>query len=101
MARPWRPRKSPWLFGSFSHFGNEAVATPGDGRDVLGLVVSTQDLAQQEDLLTEVAFLDEGSGPHRLQEFVLRDDPRPLLDEQQQYVEGLRRQSLRNPVAEQ
>jgi hypothetical protein len=59
------------------------------------------DLAQQEDLLTEVAFLDEGSRPHRLQEFVLRDDPRPLLDEQQQYVERLRRQSLRNSVAEQ
>ena len=44
------------------------------------MVVPTQDLAQQEDLLTEVSFLDEGSGPQRLQELVFGDDPRPLLD---------------------
>ena len=80
MARPWRPRKSPWLFGSFSQFGNEAVATPGDGRNVFGLVVSTEDLAKQEDLLGKVSFLHEGSGPQRLQELVFGNDPRPLLD---------------------
>ncbi len=88
-------------FRALPHVGNEAVATPGDGRDVLGLVVSIQDLAQQEDLLSEVAFLDEGSRPHGLQELVFGDDPRPLLDQEQQQVEGLGRQRLRNALAEQ
>lgn len=67
--------------------GGELVAAARDGDDAGGAV--GEGLAQAEDVLGEVALLDEGTGPDRGDEVLLEDDAAGVGDEVEEDVEGL------------
>ena len=68
----------------------EAVAAAGNGFDQAAAgAVAGKGFAEKEDVLGEVALLDEGFGPEVAEEFVLGDDAIGVVDEEEEEVEGL------------
>ena len=64
------------------------------------LRVLPQGLAEQEDLLRQVAFFNGDIGPDRSEQFVFRDDAVTVRDEEHERIERLRRQRDRCAAAE-
>ena len=57
--------------------------------------------SDHENLLAQIRFLDEGLRPQRAEQLILRQDARPMPDQQRQQVERLGGHRLRNAAAEQ
>ena len=67
----------------------KAIATAGDGfYDFVAGCVFGEGFAEEEDLLGEVAFLDELPGPKGLEELVLGDNAVVVLEQVEEQIEG-------------
>ena len=76
---------------------HEAIAvTWHRGHAVAGI---DQRAPQQEDLLREVALLDDRSGPDERENLVLRERASVMLDQRDEQIEGFGRQRDRGAVA--
>jgi hypothetical protein len=74
--------------------GNKAVTSLGDGLDIGALVRTiAQHLPQVEDAPGEVSLLDEDAWPHSLQQLFFLDDVSCPLDEDEESLQVLRRES--------
>jgi hypothetical protein len=71
--------------------GRESIPVLRDGFDPSGRP-GAECLSQLRDLEREVGLLDEGAGPERRHQLLFRERAPRTADQQQQEVEGLRRQ---------
>jgi hypothetical protein len=82
----------------FRHVGRKTIAAARDGLDVVPLA---ERFAQDEDVLTEVALLDEAVRPERGHEHFFREKAPAALQQEEQELRGLRGQGDAGPVAAQ
>ena len=88
--------------GGFADLGDEAIAAPGDGLDVLlPAALLAQSLPQRGDVLRQVVLLDEAVGPDLPHQLLLAEHVAAVLHQREQGVESLRRQRHGTPLAEQ
>ena len=72
--------------------GDEPVASPWNGIDVVSTRVVAEGLAQQIHVLRQAVLLDERTSPYDVEEFLLPNRLTVPFDECQQQLSGLGRQ---------
>ena len=75
----------------FENFAGEAVSVSRQGFDPID-TLSSQRLSQRRDLKRQVRVFDERIGPKRGHEFFLRENSSAAFHQQEEKVEGFRRQ---------
>jgi hypothetical protein len=82
------------------HIRDEPIPAPRHRHDEAMLsALRAQRAAQCRDRLRQRVFLDDAPGPDRTQQFVARDHVVAVLDQEDECVEGLRRQRHGRAVA--
>ena len=89
--------------GRFSREGRgQSVTLSRDGLDVfLAVRRLAEGLANREDVVGEIGFLDGGVGPYGLDEFLLGHEAARIRGEHREHVERLRRERRRLAVLDQ
>src|SRR5271169_584168 len=75
------------------HFGDKAISDAGNGEDIaLTFLAVAEGFAQKKDVLAEVSLFHETVGPNGLHKFRLFDNPAAVVDQEEQYFKGFRRE---------
>ena len=102
-TRWWTPlasRNPAGSSGMLLSARDESVSLARDGKDVVGLIRAlTERPPKGRDLAREIVFLDGRVRPHTIQQLVLRDQAIPMLEQDDEHVEGLRRDWYRVTVS--
>ena len=84
--------QSPGQIWNFLSVRDESISLARDGQDVVGLVGTLAERpSKRRDLASEIVFLNGRVGPDAVQQLVLRDKTIAMFEQDDEHVEGLRR----------